>query len=419
MILRDSGQVEEFRIAVNADGDKTYLEADGSQSLFKVPFSRSEVEVALGDSLSSRQSTDPLVALGTTLFNSLFSGSLGRRLWERMAEMERQDRGLRLRIVTNLERTQHLPWELLFDPSRGDFMSLSGRLALVRTRPDGFPEESLPPLGRLRILAAEADPTGELRSTGEDLKILRELSGFDSDRISLEVMEHVTVPALEKRLAGGQYDVFHFAGAGEVLPVISKRGGMRQALRLWDALLDRQELGEMLKQAGVRLAVLNASHSDWIARSVAKYIPAAIGMREDVRAATRLALCGVLYRTLASRSALDLAVTAARQAVDRSMPGKGEWCKVIFYLQQANGVLLQETGEVSQAFESGIPVREQPQKKEIVKARRLLEIHQRNLEALQRGALAVTASEPVRSQAEELRRKIDELTEQLNREETE
>src|SRR5437764_900251 len=155
MIIRNAAadRVDEFRIAVNADGGQTFVEVDGKREPFKIPFTRQEVEQALDDYSPTRLATDPLVSFGSTLFSALFAGELGRQFWERSAGTNREDRGLRLRIVSNLERAQHLPWELLYDPSRGDFMSLSGRLALVRTRPDGYETTTLPPVSRLRILA--------------------------------------------------------------------------------------------------------------------------------------------------------------------------------------------------------------------------------------------------------------------------
>ena len=177
-------------------------------------------------------------------------------------------------------------------------MSLSGRLALVRSRPEGFFDAPLPPLTQLRILAASADVTGDL-DTHQDLDLLRKFETSNPSVVKLDVLRGATPQSLKQQLTNNSYDIFHFAGAGEVLAV-NKRGGLHQELRLLgstslDPSFNRHELGELLRQAGVRLAVLNADHSDWIARSLARHIPSAIGFRESIWTVACVALCESLY----------------------------------------------------------------------------------------------------------------------------
>jgi hypothetical protein len=411
MILRNAGadRVDEFRIALVSAGGQALLEVDGKREPFTIPFTRREVEQALDEYSPARLATDPLVSLGSTLFSALFPGEIGRMFWERSAQTERHDRGLRLRILSNLERAQHLPWELLFDPSRGDFMSLSGRLALVRTRPDGFNMMALPPLPRLRILAVEAGPT-----VGRDIQTLQQFAEASRGPVDLTVLSrsYATPEALAAALGGNEFDLFHFAGTGEVLPYQSKRGGLRQALRLSgsqaaESLVDRHDLGKMLERAGVRLAVLNASHTDWICRSLARYVPSAIGLRERPRDLTCEILCKTLYRSLLSATSLDLAVTACRQALDRSLPGTGEWAKLIFYMQQADGAFLAPGAQSTSRVEMTVSPDEN---KEVVKLSRLLQVHQQNLDALADASsdLATTSI-----QKQELEQRIEVIKQQI------
>ena len=408
--------VDELTVEIQGRSDRAYVNVDDQEFELKVPFSRTEVESALDATSPNHVSTQGLPSLGSTLFSTLFSGPLGRELWRRMAEVERLDRGLRLRILSNSERTQHLPWELMFDPSRSDFMALSGRIALVRTRPEGYLRgESPKPLARLRILAAEADPTGGTMNTGEDIETLRALAST-SGLVELKVLHGTTPEALEQALAENKFDVFHFAGSGEVLPYVSKRGGVRQALRLIgatssEALVDRQDLGKMLQRAGVRFAVLNACRSDWIARSVARYVPAVIGLREDAQVESCLLLCRSLYQSLLlQRMPLDLAVTAARQAMNLgARPGIADWCKLIFYLQQNDGTFL-APAESARPTATSLSV--PPKNKEYAKLARLLDVHEANLDALTKGTglgAASVSNEVVIS----LQEKIDEIKRQL------
>jgi len=428
------GQMEEFAVSINGDHERTFLEVDGKRYPdFQIPFSREEIEAALSDYSPSRMSTDPLSSIGSTLFNALFSEDVGRSFWRRMAEVDRKNCGLRLRILSNLERTQHLPWELLFDPSRSDFLSLSGRVALVRTRPDVRAKNTpLEPLPKLRILAASADVTGTLR-TRDELAILQGLASANPSRMELTVLDQVTPGLLEQRLNSDKFDVFHFVGTGEVLPYVSKRGGVRQALRLMPApalsgqkgatpstpvpplnpnepLMDRQDLGRLLGQSGVRLAVFNACHTDWIARSVAKYIPSTLGLRETFTLESCLTLCESLYQSLLGGVPLDLSVTVARQALDRAHPGTGDWCKIIFYLQQTHGDFLLTRTEESKPVESNTPL---GTNKEVIKLSRLLEVYERNLMALERETIRASAVDTVRQQAEELQRRLASVKQQL------
>jgi hypothetical protein len=408
MIFRSSGpdQVEDFRISLTGSGEEVTLQAGDTKEPFTIPFTRDQVERALDDSTPNRISTDPLTSFGSTLFSSLFSGRAGRQLWERFADCEAGNRGLRLRIVTSLERVQHLPWELLFDPSRRDFMSLSGRLALVRTRQEGYSEDPLTPLSQLRILAAEADVTGSM-ATNQDLELLRKLKEDNPGVVELDILPRATSQALRDQLKDNSYDIFHFAGTAEVLPSLTKRGGLRQALRLFgstslDPYFDSHELGDMLQRAGVRLAVLNACHSDWIARSLARYIPSSIGFREGIWAEGCVALCEALYPLVVSAIPLDLAVTAVRQAVDRRLPGTGQWCKIILYLQRPNGLLFLEP-ETAMGGSAAVP---KPEKHDKARAKLsgLLNVYERNL-----NAAVLSGSESV----VDLRRKVDDLKRQI------
>jgi len=98
----------------------------------------------------------------------------------------------------------------------------------------------------------------------------------------------------------------------------------------------------------------------------------------------------------------------ARQAIDRALPGTGEWCKLIFYMQQPTGEFL--TRVDSQPSAAAVPV-----DKGTAKLVRLLEVYQRNLDALNRGTSAIGSQDPSRlDAAAELQRKIAEIQRQLS-----
>jgi hypothetical protein len=413
---RDRQSLEDVVIAFKAQGTATSVVLPGaSYSEFQIPFSREEVERGLADFSPQRVAVDPLTLFGSTLFNALFAGERGRALWDRVDRATRDDRAFRLRIHTNLERTQHLPWELIFDGSRQDFVSLSGRVALVRTRPDGYkPDAPMAPRPSLRVLAASASPVGS-DGANDDLAALQALADRNADRLQLTSLRSATRGAIDQALAGAKFDLFVFFGDGQVMEEVSKAGGIRQALAAMpepanpDGLIARNRLGEALWRAGVRLAVVDGSHSDWIARSFAKHIPSAIGFREQVTRATRSLAVPALLGALLQGEPLDLAVTTVRQALDRAAPGTGQWCRLIFYLQMPDGgFLLAPAGDPAAVAEPALP---QPPaavtNREAAKWMRLREVYRMNLASAERTQAAPDASRPLRIQA--LRDKIDAL----------
>lgn len=420
----DGSDLEDVTVALNAQADVIHIDLrDKRYSDFRVPFQRDEVEDALDNYAPDRLDADPLVAFGSTLFNALFAGERGRGLWQMLDQVTRDNRALRLRIKTNLERTQHLPWELLFDASRQDFVALSGRVALVRTRPDDYGlQKQLAPLERLRMLAFTADPSGEL-GVADDMRRLRSLATDHARRLQLEVLEQCTAGQLKKALGTGSFDVVFFLGRGEVADEVSAAGGLRQSLQLVpegagdDGLLKRNEFGQWLHRAGVRLAVMAGSDSDWIARSLAKHVQASIGFRAHVHARTRHDAFESLCKSILAGRPLDLAVTEARQAIDRGQPGAGEWCRLIFYLQADNGRFLLEPLRELPMPEPAPLLPEAPQEapapsRDLALLLKLRQLYESNLQALERTE-GLVADDRWQSQATHLRTKLDELGQRI------
>ncbi len=160
--MRTAPAPADVTLALNLQHGRIVLDLLGQQyEDFTPPFTRAEVVRALADDSPDRVALDPLVSFGSTLFSALFAGDRGPALWQQLDRATRSGGTVRLRILTNVERVQHLPWELLYDASRKDFIALSGRVALVRTRPDGFVRGAArQPASRLRVLAVSADVAG-------------------------------------------------------------------------------------------------------------------------------------------------------------------------------------------------------------------------------------------------------------------
>ncbi len=229
---------------------------------------------------------------------------------------------------------------------------------------------------------------------------------------------------LTAALRGRRFDVFAFFGDGVVLDRVSKGGGEQQALQMVrqgdDDLgqFPRNRLGQLLADAGVRFALLNGSDTEWVARSLAKYVPAAIGMRETWRPSARLVLVESLFGAVLAASPLDVAVGATRLAIDRAEPGSGDWCRLIFYLQAAAGdFLLESPPQAEPAALAGQPPRSpagegaDPQQRTRLRLVRLHDIALANLDAAKRRA----AFDPqaARREVDALRDRADALAQQI------
>jgi hypothetical protein len=71
-------------------------------------------------------------AFGSTLFASLFTGAARSRYDATRALAARDRQGVRVRLRVHDSALAALPWELLYDPERGEFLALSQSSPVVR-----------------------------------------------------------------------------------------------------------------------------------------------------------------------------------------------------------------------------------------------------------------------------------------------
>ncbi len=75
-----------------------------------------------------------LACIGERLFSALFTGNVHARYAESVGRVGADDE-LRLRLCLNPPELQALPWELLRDPEKREFLELSKRALIVRFCP--------------------------------------------------------------------------------------------------------------------------------------------------------------------------------------------------------------------------------------------------------------------------------------------
>lgn len=264
---------------------------------------------------------------GAALFAALLGGEVGR-LWGRsLALAEGAEMGLRLRLRLPPE-LQPLPWELLWDPGSGDFLTLAPRTPVVR-----YLEVAQQPAARLaalplRLLLVTATPVDQ-----PALDVAREAASVGAALAPLVAAGELqlaavagdgTLPQLQVALRGGA-DVVHLAahgrwngttGQGELFFVDAT--GLAQPI---GALT----LARLLRESGVGLVVLNLCQSaqsdtgdafSGLAGALVRAgVPAVVAMRAAVADEDALTLARTFYEALARGTTVDAALTEARQAV--------------------------------------------------------------------------------------------------------
>ena len=154
--------------------------------------------------------------LGRDLFEVLFPGDV-RRLYDTARALRRHG-ALDVVFTSMLDWVADKPWELVFDPSRREFLATSS-VNFVRNAFTAVPADAPPRgRGRLRILAVVAQPRGaaplDTKTETTDLrKAFRAL--VDGGRATIEVLTKATAGRLQRRLAAGGVDVLHYVGHGD------------------------------------------------------------------------------------------------------------------------------------------------------------------------------------------------------------
>lgn len=269
-------------------------------------------------------------------------------LWRASLAMGEPEGVLLLRLAIASPELAALPWELLFDESRGRFLALDGRTPVARYLRLSIAPLPWPVDRPLRLLFTGASPAGlsRLDVAGEG----REIAAACAPLIaagrwqSRAVPEGATVPALLAALREG-VDLWHFAGHG------SDDGLIFCDARGKAALADAATLGQMLAGEGVRLAVLNACRAGAgggqpasVAGALARAgIPAVIAMQADITSGAAAAFAAAFYDAIAGGQGVDRATTAARKAIWAA--GTTEWWLPALFMRTPDGHIWQEPAQ--------------------------------------------------------------------------
>jgi hypothetical protein len=281
-------------------------------------------------------------AFGSALFASLFTDAARSRYDATRALAARDRQGVRVRLRVHDPALAALPWELLYDPERGEFLALSQSSPVVRGVAQRQPQAPFAVDGPLRILALAASPAA-LRSLdiAAERARLEQAVALTDGAVELVWVAGATWRDLQDSLLRGPWHIFHFIGHGYFDDIDDDF-----ALVLADAQNQAQLLGSaavarlVADHPSLRLVVLNACQG---AQAGASYVslaqllaergvPAVLAMQYPIGEAAALEFARTFYTALALRRPVDVATSEARKAMSVAASATWEWATPVLFL---------------------------------------------------------------------------------------
>ena len=316
--------------------------------------SRSRSSAREGPAASSTAPTGRRFAdFGRDLFDALIEGDVRSRFDASLAEAERADRPLRVRLRFDAPALAALPWEFLYDQRQPDYMVLSANTPLVRYIEVPETVKPLTVTGPLRILGMVASPTGltPLDVERERTRIQEATAGLQArGLVELEWLDPATPRELQAALRRDKWHIFHFAGHGGFDPAIDE-GVVALVDEDGSAVrVPATQLGRLLGDHNpLRLAVLNACEgargsthdlfSSTAATLVRRGTPAVVAMQYEITDDAAKEFGRAFYEAIADDLPVDIAVAEARKSLSIQMSSTLEWGTPVLFMRTDDGVL--------------------------------------------------------------------------------
>jgi len=296
----------------------------------------------------TRLSPKLAVRLGRHLAVSVLSQQ-SLTLWYESYQVARErHRGLRLRLHIDSWELSRLPWELLYDSRRGDFLVFDPMVSVVRYIRLYSPPPGLRRGRRLRVLALAASPKGEAQlDWRREFAVLQQAVAHlaDGNEIDIVFRDHITHDGLHAALCERNPDVVHYVGhAGYdqrlktgLLLLESESGDM--------APLPAPDAARLLRRYGVSLVVLNACETAkgaWAGLGpalVRREIPAVVAMQWPVEDQAAIRFSAHFYRALAQGRTVDECIAEGRTGASAVSHDPMDWGAPVLFLRSASGRL--------------------------------------------------------------------------------
>jgi hypothetical protein len=306
------------------------------------------------------RSADGVIMLGKRLLRSVFTRD-SLMLWYESCQVARErSRGLRLRLHIDSLELIKLPWELMYDPQKGEFLVFDPMISLVRYLRLHAPPPPLRERGSVKILVVVAAPEDqppldwrhELTMLADALEEL-----IDLGKIQIIPCLHATHEALHMALLEHSPDVVHFVGHAHY-DHAHKRGWISLESREHrTAPIEAHEVARMFRRYGGNLVVLNAcdtANGDWAGLApalVRAEVPAVVAMQWPVEDSAAIRFARLFYRALAMGRTVDECVAEGRIGASAASADPNDWAAPVLFLRSHSGRLWRE--DLAQVSEDG------------------------------------------------------------------
>jgi hypothetical protein len=330
--------------------------AGDGQGTFRVPLTPADLQ-ALRNGFDDESRPVQPEAVGTRLFEALFSDGLRRLLAESLAALPGDgEHGLRIKLCFDPEiiLLGQLPWETLFWKERREFLTLGRATPLVRylNIPRGVRPRLVAPL---RVLLASACPPGteSLDLEPEAKKIQKALEKIPGVRV--QWLRNATPQGIREKLHEEPFHVFHFMGHGSFDAQDGEGALLLEDDERQQVRLPGRILAHLLRDfPSLRLAFLNACRTACSAQEtgldpfagiasalVLGGMPAVLAMQFSIMDEAAGLFSKTFYQRIAAGDPVDAATTEARMAVLLGDPGSSEWATPALFLRSWDGRLFE------------------------------------------------------------------------------
>lgn len=291
--------------------------------------------------------------LGQQLWQSVMVGEI-RDAWARSYQraIDRR-RGLRLRVHTDDGRLAQLPWELLYDPARQEYLVYDRRVSIVRYARIPSPQPEPVTTGQLRVLVVAASPRDQAPLDWErEVELLRTALQdlVDEGRIALSLCERATAQRLQDRLMETRPEVVHYVGHGEYDAARQTGALLLETAHGDTARLEAHAVARLLCRYRTQLVFLNAcdtarGQSMGLASALMRGdMPAVVAMQWPVEDQAAMQFGRAFYRGISHDLTVDECMCEGRLAVSSDGGEPADWAAPVLFMRSLSGNLWVHTG---------------------------------------------------------------------------
>jgi hypothetical protein len=293
-----------------------------------------------------------LEVVGQKLFEALFQGRICR-LYDRNvgSVMHLPEQGLRIRLriditIPALVQIARLPWELLYDPMRNEYMSRNLQTPIVRELVTGHPPGPEHIQRPLRILLASANPINSVRlNLDSEIKKIRRACSKCPD-VSFVSLKNATLSRLLKTIKDkGPFQVLHFMGHGLPPGKAGEGGLMLEDDNRRSHVIGSRAFADMISNDNKpSLIVLNACNSSGFSLTsdlqpitgvatalIQKGFTTVVGMWTVISDKSAISFSQAFYQKLADGETVEAAMFAARLKILQAGDSQTDWTVPILY----------------------------------------------------------------------------------------